>query len=204
MSGGPTLEQVISPCHGIALRAGGTWTAHHASDLEQMVGKAEQMADGRRGVLIDVTRVSQLDTFGAWFIERMRRSYAEAGAEPKIWGCRRPIPAADRRGQQGSEARAGCPIPLHRRFAPCSSRSAARWWVSSGHPRDAVRADGDDRRHRLRCLPPYQVVRHPSHFRFTSLVHHLEYVAWRAVPIILIVTFLVGSIISQQGIFHFS
>ena len=50
----------------------------------------------------------------------------------------------------------------------------------------------------------YQVIRHPSHFRLTSLVHHIEYVCWRAVPIILIVTFLVGSIISQQGIFHFS
>src|SRR5688572_25913748 len=85
MSGGPTLEQVIYP-DGVALRAAGAWTAHHASDLEQMVGKAEQLADGRRGVLIDVTRVSQLDTFGAWFIERMRRSYAEAGAEPKVMG----------------------------------------------------------------------------------------------------------------------
>src|SRR5918994_6029145 len=85
MSGGPTLEQVVYP-DGIALRAGGAWTAHHASDLEQMVGKAEQMAEGGRGVLIDVTRVSQLDTFGAWFIERMRRSYAAAGAQPKVMG----------------------------------------------------------------------------------------------------------------------
>jgi phospholipid/cholesterol/gamma-HCH transport system permease protein len=38
----------------------------------------------------------------------------------------------------------------------------------------------------------------------TSTVHHLEQVCWRAVPIILLITFLIGCIISQQGIFHFS
>ncbi|WP_164178829.1 ABC transporter permease, partial [Stenotrophomonas maltophilia] len=32
----------------------------------------------------------------------------------------------------------------------------------------------------------------------------LEQVCWRAVPIILLITFLIGCIISQQGIFHFS
>ena len=44
---------------------------------------------------------------------------------------------------------------------------------------------------------------HPSSFRLTSTVHHLEQVCWRAVPIIVLITFLIGCIISQQGIFHF-
>jgi phospholipid/cholesterol/gamma-HCH transport system permease protein len=43
----------------------------------------------------------------------------------------------------------------------------------------------------------------PRVFRFTSLVHQLDNVAWRAVPIILLITFLIGCIIAQQGIFHF-
>jgi phospholipid/cholesterol/gamma-HCH transport system permease protein len=34
-------------------------------------------------------------------------------------------------------------------------------------------------------------------------VHHLDRVGWQAVPIILLITFLIGCIISQQGIFHF-
>ncbi len=38
---------------------------------------------------------------------------------------------------------------------------------------------------------------------FTSLVHHLDRVGWQAVPIILLITFLIGGIIAQQGIFHF-
>jgi phospholipid/cholesterol/gamma-HCH transport system permease protein len=43
----------------------------------------------------------------------------------------------------------------------------------------------------------------PKEFRFTSAVHQFDRVAWQAVPIILLITFLIGGIISQQGIFHF-
>jgi phospholipid/cholesterol/gamma-HCH transport system permease protein len=35
------------------------------------------------------------------------------------------------------------------------------------------------------------------------VVHHLDRVCWRAVPIVLLITFLIGCIIAQQGIFHF-
>ena len=48
-----------------------------------------------------------------------------------------------------------------------------------------------------------RVLARPRSFRFTSLVHQLDNVGWRAVPIILLITFLIGCIIAQQGIFHF-
>ena len=48
-----------------------------------------------------------------------------------------------------------------------------------------------------------RVVLHPSRFRFTSTVHHLERVGWHALPIILLITVLIGAILAQQGIFHF-
>jgi phospholipid/cholesterol/gamma-HCH transport system permease protein len=43
----------------------------------------------------------------------------------------------------------------------------------------------------------------PKTFRGTSMVHHLDRVGWQAVPIILLISFLIGCIIAQQGIFHF-
>jgi phospholipid/cholesterol/gamma-HCH transport system permease protein len=49
----------------------------------------------------------------------------------------------------------------------------------------------------------FRVFLHPSRIRFTSTVHHLEQVGWRAVPIVVLITFLIGCIIAQQGIFHF-
>jgi phospholipid/cholesterol/gamma-HCH transport system permease protein len=43
----------------------------------------------------------------------------------------------------------------------------------------------------------------PPIFRLTSAVHHLDRVGWKAIGIILLITFLIGGIIAQQGIFHF-
>ena len=48
-----------------------------------------------------------------------------------------------------------------------------------------------------------RVMLRPTSFRFTSMVHQLERVGWRAVPIILLITVLIGAILAQQGIFHF-
>jgi phospholipid/cholesterol/gamma-HCH transport system permease protein len=48
-----------------------------------------------------------------------------------------------------------------------------------------------------------RVIARPTHLRFTSVVHHLDRVGLQAVPIILLITFLLGCIIAQQGIFHF-
>ena len=48
-----------------------------------------------------------------------------------------------------------------------------------------------------------RVITRPRDYRLTSTVHQFDRVAWQAVPIILLITFLIGAIISQQGIFHF-
>jgi phospholipid/cholesterol/gamma-HCH transport system permease protein len=49
----------------------------------------------------------------------------------------------------------------------------------------------------------FRTLLRPRSFRLTSSVHHLDRVGWQAVPIILLITFLIGCIIAQQGIFHF-
>jgi phospholipid/cholesterol/gamma-HCH transport system permease protein len=43
----------------------------------------------------------------------------------------------------------------------------------------------------------------PKTFRFTSASYLLYRVAWQAIPIMFLITFLIGCIIAQQGIFHF-
>ena len=49
----------------------------------------------------------------------------------------------------------------------------------------------------------FGVLRRPRSLRLKSLVYHLHQVGWKAIPIIALVTFLIGAIIAQQGIFHF-
>src|SRR5271154_5183400 len=85
VSGDPTLER-IAQGNGLALCAAGSWTARFAPVLEQMVADAEKLTGSRPNIFIDVSRVSKLDTFGAWLIERLRRSLAQGGTEADIAG----------------------------------------------------------------------------------------------------------------------
>ena len=47
------------------------------------------------------------------------------------------------------------------------------------------------------------MLRRPRSLRLTSLVYQLYRVGWQAIPIVVLITFLIGAIIAQQGIFHF-
>ena len=49
----------------------------------------------------------------------------------------------------------------------------------------------------------FSIIVRPRTLRLTSAVHHLYRVGWQAIPIMLLITFLIGGIIAQQGIFHF-
>ena len=42
----------------------------------------------------------------------------------------------------------------------------------------------------------------PARFRLTSLVYHMESIGLRSAPIIILINFLVGGIVAQQGIFQ--
>ena len=47
------------------------------------------------------------------------------------------------------------------------------------------------------------VLRRPRSLRLTSLVYQLYRVGFQAIPIMVLITFLIGAIIAQQGFFHF-
>ncbi len=194
MEGGPSLEQVVQG-NALALYAAGSWTARFASVLERIVGDAEKLTGTRPNIYIDVSEVSKLDTFGAWLIERLRRSLTQSGVEPKISGLSAnysTLVDEVRRVKAGS-----APVPTRTTVVGLLDR-LGRSVVGVGDTileliemQGAVLAAGA------------RVVIHPRGFRLTSTVHHLEQVCWRAVPIVVLITFLIGCIISQQGIFHF-
>ena len=85
VNGNPTLER-IARGNALALCAAGSWTARFAPVLERMVADAEKLRGSRPDIFIDVSQVSKLDTFGAWLIERLRRSLTQGGVETEIAG----------------------------------------------------------------------------------------------------------------------
>jgi phospholipid/cholesterol/gamma-HCH transport system permease protein len=194
VNGDPTLER-IARGNGLALCAGGSWTATFAPILERIVADAERLAGSRPNIFIDVSQVSRLDTFGAWLIERLRRSLTRGGIEAQIAGLSANYASLVdevRRVKDAPKIEASS-VTITGMLAQVGSSVAgvSETFIGLIDMLGAVLAASA------------RVVVNPRGFRLTSTVHHLEQVCWRAVPIIVLITFLIGCIISQQGIFHF-
>lgn len=195
MSGDPRLERLTGDGAPV-LKMAGPWIAQNAAVLEHLVAKAERAGPSGAPTAIDVTGISKLDTFGAWLIERLRRGLTRDGNAPDIIGL-----ADDYRGlveevhQVGADARikgsTGGGVIQSLDTMGRSIADLGGMMVDLANMTGAV------------VMAGLRVILHPGRFRFTSMIHHMEQVGWRAVPIIVLITFLIGCIIAQQGIFHF-
>jgi phospholipid/cholesterol/gamma-HCH transport system permease protein len=180
----------------VALAAGGTWTAEQAGPIEKLVEAAAGRYPEARNVDIDLQGLERLDTFGAWLIERLNRAFTARGATTRIVNFStsdRGLIDEVRLVNREPAPRGRKPNPL---LAALDSIGRAVAEMGSSLIRLA---------HLLGALTLVVLgtLTRPSRLRLRSIVHHLELVGWRAVPVILLSTFLIGAIIAQQGIFHF-
>jgi len=194
LSGDPKLER-IAKGNALALCATGTWTASFAPALERMVADAEKLAGSPQNIFIDVSEVAKLDTFGAWLIERLRRSLTKGAVEAQIAGLSANYSSLvdEVRRVRATPVVETSTITITGMLEQIGRAVAGVGGTFAGliDMLGAVLAAGA------------HVLIHPRSFRLTSTVHHMEQVCWRAVPIIVLITFLIGCIIAQQGIFHF-
>jgi phospholipid/cholesterol/gamma-HCH transport system permease protein len=180
----------------LVLTAHGPWTAVHARDLEAIVDAQSNSSQPVRAVDIDLSQVKPLDTFGAWLIERLARNWASRGAETRIVGL-----SDDYRGlvEEVHESNLKPPPTIERPNRLIAiPETIGRTIVKICRAGLLI----------LRMLGQVSAVAaraviHPTKFRWTSLIVHIDRVGWNGVPIMLLVTFLIGCILAQQGIFHF-
>jgi phospholipid/cholesterol/gamma-HCH transport system permease protein len=180
----------------VTLVAAGSWTAAQAGELERLIdAAAPERRQGRR-VVIDLAGVEQLDTFGAWLLERLLRRCRDDGQEPVLAG----VPERFRgliEKVHGVNRRPPTPRPAPNRAIEALDklgRSTVGLKDDLGSFLEMLGAVG---------FALAKVLLRPRTLRLTSLVHHLYRVGWQAVPIMALITFLIGGIIAQQGIFHF-
>jgi phospholipid/cholesterol/gamma-HCH transport system permease protein len=189
---------LVSQARGdsLALAAAGSWTAEHARSLEPLINAATRQKSPVRAVAIDVTRIDHIDTYGAWLLERALRVWSNQGCDARLVGL-----AENHRGLF-AKVQAGTHKMTPR---PRRANSIVATLESVGRTMSRVGSDIYLLVQMLGALiiAFLRVVVRPHTFRFTSMVNHLERVAWNAVPIILLITLLIGAILAQQGIFHF-
>jgi phospholipid/cholesterol/gamma-HCH transport system permease protein len=178
------------------LAAGGPWTAAHADALERLVDEAAPQVAAAQRISLDMAGVEALDTIGAWLLERLVRSSDRDGRHAQYTGL------SPRYRGLIDELHG---VNLHRRPSP---KTASLLWSML----DRVgRAAADLMSDLLVFLAMFgdlgvalgRIALNPRSFRLTSTVYQLYRVGWQAVPIMVLITFLIGGIIAQQGIFHF-
>ncbi len=190
---GPTFASERSG-EAVRLRLAGHWTLDACAGIEDGAEALVTEAGGARRAILDLGGVQRLDTAGAWLIDRSRRDLDAKGVKAEFAAVSPEFGLLLREAHyRGFEA------PKRRRGSLLMGLLAdvGESVVMAG--RDLV--DGVEFLGEVVASTVKGLTR-PSHFRGISLVAHLETIALRGVPIIVLINFLVGAIVAQQGIFQ--
>ena len=157
-----------------------------------------EFASGRSAALeIDLSGVAEMDTAGAWLLRRAITERQAGGAEVRVIDGQGAhyadlILALPERLAEPREAASERPTLFERAFAPLGrvmmdvwDDAVAAMFILGSAVRGAQLKLG-----RRSGLSP------------AAIVHQIDHMGVRAVPIILLMSFLIGAIIAQQGAFQ--
>ena len=191
-----TLSTVAPSGDELELRPGGAWTAANAATLEALSSSVGAELDRSKAVKVDMTGVRELDTLGAWLLEKMSRRAIAAGHRADVVGV-----AENYEGliAEVHQVNRHTPAPL-----PALNPVVARL-NDLGRSTIGAREDVAAFLQMLGSLflALVGVLRRQRSLRLTSVVYQLYRVGFLAIPIMALITFLIGAIIAQQGFFHF-
>lgn len=180
----------------LVLAAAGRWISSFAGQAERLVVEVEHKRAKSKNVAIDVSSIEQLDTSGAWLLERMRRDFEEKGASAEIVGLDPRYKILLDEVKQTNTGKDAEELDDN----PVAGTLGFLGEIVVGFVKDTsefVQFLGAS------VVSSGRVLVRPWTFRMTSVVHHLDRVGFRSVPIVVLILFLIGGILAQQGIFHF-
>jgi phospholipid/cholesterol/gamma-HCH transport system permease protein len=178
------------------LRPTGSWTVINANLLESLFTTIAPQLAGAKRLRVDLAGVVEIDTLGAWLLEKISRSAEQAGRPVTVTGIdERHVELIEdvRKVNRGRRAAPPRPNPVLLRLEQAGRAS----FDAVGDATIFLQMLGATGWALLRTL------RYPRSLRLTSLVYQTWRIGWQAIPIMVLITFLIGAIIAQQGIFHF-
>src|ERR1700759_2507800 len=178
-----------SGTEGLRWRFGGDWTLAHATTLDRTVAG---MQGGAAALTFDLSAVEALDTVGAWLIARAAEHAQETGA--KIPGVHPPAdfrPLFDR----VLEAKPEPPVQPRKRIL------FVDWLADLGRGTEQVWHQAADLLAFFGALIEtfVRIALRPSRLRLTSVIFHIERTGLNALPIVGMISFLVGVVLAFQG-----
>lgn len=180
----------------LRLVAAGEWTAPNAEILDKSISPFLSRSEPATYRSIDMDGVRAFDTYGAWQLARLVQDSERLGLKLSIVGLAERYRGLFETvlGASTASAKAGARIDSKLSKLATIGKSTVDAWGGFQQLLNMLGAV---------CEAILRVIRRPATFRLTSTIHQLDRVGWQAVPIIFLITFLIGSIIAQQGFFHF-
>ncbi|KAF0125158.1 MAG: ABC transporter permease [Methylocystaceae bacterium] len=183
-----------SSAEGVRLALSGDWTLFASQRLEEEGRRIVEEARLDRTIAVDLSQVSQLDTAGAWLINRARHDLARRDVAVTLEHVRPEYST----------------LLEETRYRDFAAPSRPRFNVIFVLLADFGESIVDALREFYRGVgflgefvsSMIYVASNPRRFRLTSLVAQIELVGFRSVPIIVLINILVGGIVAQQGIFQ--
>jgi phospholipid/cholesterol/gamma-HCH transport system permease protein len=182
---------------GAGLSLAGSWNAMHAPELEPVVATALEAAPAGGGgerVVIDCDRVVGLDTVGAYLIHKLASGLGEGGR------------AIDIAGLSAAQHTLLDEVAITFRSPPARPEFGNAYRILTDVGEGVVFA-GRDLASGVAFFGAVvaalgRLLLGRTKVRLPSVVTQLERVGLRSVPIIFLISFLVGAIISQQSVFQ--
>jgi phospholipid/cholesterol/gamma-HCH transport system permease protein len=179
---------------GVVLSLAGSWVVGAGRELEAAGASLISSAKDAKRVILDLAALERMDTAGAWFIDRARTQLAAAGATVS---CRGERPEHDLLIKEAGYHAPEAPSRILPPHGVALLSAVGETVYDSGE--DFI--DTVDYLGEVVAMFSRLALR-PLSWRWTAMVYHLEMYGLRSVPIIMLINFLVGAIVTQQGIFQ--
>lgn len=174
------------------VRAGGMWRVGSAAALDRKLEALDP--GGARQVRIDLAGVDGLDSTGAWLLLRTERAFAARGLSVSLEN----VPPAVLPLLQKVEASNPTPQPVRRRRRGHGIREFARR-VGEATVWILIQASELVGFLGMVSITLTRTLRHPTRLRFVPLVSHMERTGVTAMPIVGLISFLIGIVLAYQG-----
>ncbi len=177
----------------LVLRAAGRWLVAAAEGLDRQLRQLDAVAAGTR-LRIDLARVDRLDTVGAWLVLRTRRDLEARGVVAAIENV-----AADFAPLLEQVARSEPPAPEQREAGPFDAVLAALARLGENTVDAVLEARGLVGFFGIVVVTLSRTLRRPARLRTVSLVTQMERTGVSALPILGLLSFLIGVVLAYQG-----
>ena len=181
------------------LVASGSWTAQAASRIDDQISALLPVLGGESRLALDMQGLRSFDTYGALLVERLIRDAAQRGVAIETVNMPQRFVGLAQTIEEAQAEAGGF------RERPKGMRWTGDYFVSGARAIASVGADLVALANLLGAVAHalVEILRGRAGFRLTSTVYQFDRVAFQAIPIVLLITFLIGAIIAQQGFFHF-